>query len=144
MTRFGKRILQPVLAYPWAVASLAVLVLMAATWPELFVYRKFLMLPTWAKHLPAPGHAGVYLSTAALAMVTWGTREFKQAMRSTLWVCLLAAGAAVMANVIGRPWSFQLAIGSTLDYAFVLFARLTAPALALLALRWVVRTWIRL
>lgn len=144
MTSLGKRSLQFARAHPWALASLALLVMMAVTWPELFVYRKYLMLPTWAKHLPAPGHAGVYLATAALVLVSWGTREFKRALVSTLWVCLLAAGVAVTANALGRPWSVHLAIGSSLDYAFVLFARLTAPALALLALRWAVRTWIRL
>jgi hypothetical protein len=144
MTKLGKRILRLVVAHPWALTSLALLALVAVTWPELFVYRKFLMLPAWAKHLPAPGHAGVYLSTAALVLVTWGTREFKQAIISTFWVCLLAAVAAVMANVLGRPWSVHLAIGSALDYSFVLFARFTAPALALLALRWAVRTWVRL
>jgi len=139
-----ERVVPLLRAHPWTAVSLAMLTVMAWAWPELFVFRKFLMLPEWATLLPAPGHAGVYLSTLALAFVAWGTREFLLAVISTFGVCLVASAIVVCVDALNQPWDVWLLFNSAFNYVFVLFARLIVPALALLALRWAVRTWVKL
>jgi cytochrome c biogenesis factor len=129
---------------PWAITAIALLAAMVVVWPELFVFQKFIILPEWAKRLPSPVDAGVYLATPALALVAWGPRDFMKAFVSTLTVALAAAGVAATAYAFQKPWDDWLVMNAAFSFVWVFVARLLPPALALLALRWAVRTWTRL
>lgn len=128
----------------WTALSLVLLVAAMLAWPELFVFRKYVMLPAWTQYLPTPGHAGAYLSTLALLPVAWGVRELPRATGATLAVIAVAPFVAMWVYAAYVPWNLALLVNFAFNYAFMMATRLIAPALALLALRWAVRTWIRL
>jgi hypothetical protein len=124
--------------------SFVLLVGAMLVWPELFVFRKYLMLPAWTQYLPTPGHAGAYLATLALVPAAWGVRSLPRATGATLAVIAAAPLVAMWVYAAYVPWDIALVFSFAYNYAFMMATRLAAPALALLALRWAVQTWIRL
>lgn len=138
MNRFSPRTLLCV------ASSLVLLGAAMLTWPDLFVLRKYLMLPAWTHILPSPWAAGTYLSAAALLPVVWGVSGLARAAKATAMVVALAPLVLLAFFALRVPLDARFVPSLVFNYIFVGVVRLCVPALALLALRWSARTWWRL
>ena len=110
-------------------------------WPELYVFSKIMTIPDWANYLPSPVNTGAYLATLSLLPVAWGLARFRQAVKATLLVVLVAPVLPIITHVLTTgptDYSGQIVL---FNYVFVLCISVAAPTLVLLVLRWAWRIW---